>query len=1127
MGAILAAFTDLWGPRWWIVVCAALALTVFATTLVSALALTNIYSAPNTRVQASEWMYDHIPAGSVVTSEIWDDGLPISVPAARTANGVPETAAGNIINPGQYQALGLDLYAEDTPDKAATLSQQLASVNVVVISSQRLLRSIPKLPDRYPMTTRYYQLLFDGKLGFTLAAHFEAHPHLGPYALDDTNADESFSVYDHPPVWIFARSGSGLTADQIHATLTDGVKLPAASQRPGNVPSLLLDPKALAANNASAPLGIQFPADSLPNQIPLVWWLLVVELIGLVTFPLAYFAFPGLRDRGWGLTKLLGILVLAYMIWLPSSLELLPFDHWIVVAAFGVLAAVGLGVGWRARERLMAFVRARWKLLLIGEGAFIAAFLFFAFIRGLDPDLWHIWRGGEKPMELAYLDGILRSRYMPPADPWFAGGYINYYYYGQFLIAVLIKLTGIAPTTAFNLAIPLLFAITFSAAYSVVSGLTGRAWAGLAAGFGLVLLCNLDGLWQLVGQWHAILASQPVPTFNYWESSRVIPCLGVTATPANPCYDTTINEFPFWSYLYADLHAHLIDLPVTVMIVGCCASLLASARAQARRWLPALPTLAVAAFALGAAWCINTWDLPTYAGLFVVILALRFLPILPDRGGWRAIWDSLTFPRLRNFVVAVVLVMGAAYALYEPFHSHYVNFASGIGMVTTPTAPYQFFVLFGVWLFLASSFLVVELHDRVERLHARLVARGDAQWLPDSIRGLFVVAGAVLILLLTFALSLKLFFAVMLGLGLWLGWDARAKPVKLFTYCLLLLGLGVALGVELVYVRDFLDNSPYERMNTVFKFYYQVWTLLALGGALAFVQLVARFWTSPPPPSPTGRGAPAQGLAMEGEVDIFPASSSYTAEAGTANTGASLSIFHLASVPLPSRGTGQGERFSLLRGAWLGALVLLVFGSCLFLVEGTQARVQDPLLWAQVQPPPGGIQPQGLSLDGMAYMHGWYPGDYAAINWMNTHIAGMPTMVESSTGVYNWQGRVSVYTGLPDVIQLGHESEQRYSSSSQYGDQVNARQQEVEAFWSAEDPAAARNFLRDYDVKLVYVGELERTCYIKTDACVPLSSAALAKFTTLQQQGVLQPIYDDAGVVIYQVSDQMSSQAGG
>jgi uncharacterized membrane protein len=175
------------------------------------------------------------------------------------------------------------------------------------------------------------------------------------------------------------------------------------------------------------------------------------------------------------------------------------------------------------------------------EIGFVAAFLFFAWIRALDPDLWHIYRGGEKPMELAYLDSILRSRYMPPADPWFAGGYINYYYYGQYLIAVLIKLTGIAPTTAFNLAIPLLFGLTFSAAFSVVAGLTGRWWTGIVAGVALVVLGNLEGVWQLVGQWQATLAHLPVPLFDY-RRSRVIR-LGVAPNPNVPCSDTRSTSF--------------------------------------------------------------------------------------------------------------------------------------------------------------------------------------------------------------------------------------------------------------------------------------------------------------------------------------------------------------------------------------------------------------------------------------------------------------------------------------------------------------------------------------------------------------------------------------------------------
>lgn len=101
-------------------------------------------------------------------------------------------------------------------------------------------------------------------------------------------------------------------------------------------------------------------------------------------------------------------------------------------------------------------------------------------------------------MELAFLNGILRSRYMPPLDPWFAGGAINYYYYGQFLIATLIRLTGVAPATAFNLTIPLIFAITLSGAFSVIGGVTRRWWAGIAGAVAVAVVANLDGLWQVV-----------------------------------------------------------------------------------------------------------------------------------------------------------------------------------------------------------------------------------------------------------------------------------------------------------------------------------------------------------------------------------------------------------------------------------------------------------------------------------------------------------------------------------------------------------------------------------------------------------------------------------------------------
>ena len=167
---------------------------------------------------------------------------------------------------------------------------------------------------------------------------------LGITASTTATADESFSVYDHPPVWIFTRSGRRLSADQIKSD-TDRWRHAAWGHQRVRQPEVAATRSGAQDANAGAPpLGVQFPANSLANQIPLIWWLLIVELLGLVAFPLAFSAFPGLRDRGWGLSKLLGLLIVAYAVWLPSSLRLLPFDRWAVWLVFG-RAAGSVGTG--------------------------------------------------------------------------------------------------------------------------------------------------------------------------------------------------------------------------------------------------------------------------------------------------------------------------------------------------------------------------------------------------------------------------------------------------------------------------------------------------------------------------------------------------------------------------------------------------------------------------------------------------------------------------------------------------------------------------------------------------------------------------------------------------------------
>ncbi len=198
---------------------------VLGGTLFQGLALINIYSQPNTRIQASLWMYSHLKPQSVLTYEQWDDPLPVAV-GQHDPSMFTQAVYTNLY--GQ-PTTGLDLYGDDTMAKAQLLAQLLPKIDVITMATDRLDKSIPRLPARYPLTIHYYQLLFSGQLGFHLAATFENHPNLFGITLNDSGADESYSVFDHPTARIFVRdSPYPYTSSQLLQKLLAGVQLPPA-----------------------------------------------------------------------------------------------------------------------------------------------------------------------------------------------------------------------------------------------------------------------------------------------------------------------------------------------------------------------------------------------------------------------------------------------------------------------------------------------------------------------------------------------------------------------------------------------------------------------------------------------------------------------------------------------------------------------------------------------------------------------------------------------------------------------------------------------------------------------------------------------------------------------------------
>jgi len=124
------------------------------------------------------------------------------------------------------------------------------------------------------------------------------------------------------------------------------------------------------------------------------------------------------------------------------------------------------------RAEIGDYLRRHRRHILIVEGLTLALFVFDLLIRLGNPDLWHPAFGGEKPMVFSFFNAVLKSTYFPPYDPWLAGGYIHYYYYGFVVVALLTKLLGLVPAFAYNLILPMLFSLlgvnAFCVAYNLV-----------------------------------------------------------------------------------------------------------------------------------------------------------------------------------------------------------------------------------------------------------------------------------------------------------------------------------------------------------------------------------------------------------------------------------------------------------------------------------------------------------------------------------------------------------------------------------------------------------------------------------------------------------------------------------
>ncbi|MGN0034338.1 MAG: DUF2298 domain-containing protein, partial [Coriobacteriales bacterium] len=458
------------------------------------------------------------------------------------------------------------------------------------------------------------------------------------------------------------------------------------------------------------------------------WWLCLM-LLGLVVLPATTSLFGRFADRGYAFAKICGLGAVALASFVAGTIHLLPLDAWalwVIVAALVAAQVVWLARRARPRVRLHWIVRdpGFWGHVFSEELVFLAAFVFWCWVRAHTPDL----SGLEKPMDHGFVKAILDSSYLPAQDMWHSGTGINYYYFGQFVTAVLCRLTGIDSGIGYNLMVATTFAATVSASSALVYDLVrlhGRS-GRLSAVVGGAISA---GVVSLGGNGHAFVYRVVMPLLDkigivsydkpYWlaDATRYINCFEGSK-------DATIHEFPSYSFVVADLHAHMLDIMFVIVFIAFACMFVVRMRARRSARLELLSAretpvqLVCMGVLLGIMAMTNYWD---YAIYLVVSLFL-------------VVYVTLIRAEIRpgTFVLGVLLDLAVLFVVSSltsfAFTVNFDMISSSIALVQSRSPLGQWLVLWYPLVILFALYVVVVLVTDRPRRTGMPRTRGFRSW---------------------------------------------------------------------------------------------------------------------------------------------------------------------------------------------------------------------------------------------------------------------------------------------------------------------------------------------------------------------------------------------------------------
>jgi YYY domain-containing protein len=823
-------------------------------------------------------------------------------------------------------------------------------------------------------------------------------------------------------------------------------------------------------------------------------WYLILTLLGWLTFPLVYHLFPALSDRGYTLARAAGLLIWGYIFWLFTSFGFSRNDLGGIIFALAILIALSVWSLVTNHVSLFSFLRTNKSLILITELLFLIAFAFLAFVRSANPEL----ASTEKPMELMFINSILRSETFPPQDAWLSGFAISYYYFGYVLTAMLARLSDINGSTAHNLMTSLVFALGAVGSFGIVYNLLASSRfthhesdqsqivnhkssiaSALLAPLFLLLVSNFEALLEVLHRagigwvkdpktltWNGPfwtwldmkeLSQPPVEPFAWipdrylwwWRASRVIQDYDI-----NGGFREVIDEFPFFSFLLGDLHPHVLAIPFSLLAISVALNIYLGGWKNSKvEFMGARLAISpigfvFAALVLGGLAFLNTWDILVAAALIVFAFVL-----------WRANEEGWSWARFEDLFLLALPLGILSLLLYFPF---YLGFSSQAGGIL----PNFMYITRGTHLWVMWGTLLIPIFSLLFYVLIKRPARPN--W--------------------------KLGFTI--GLGL---------PLILFLLTIILGALGLV--VEKDYVNAILASfnmTPMQYFNaTSLRRLTNIGSLLTLLAvlipAIAFVFSKNKeqgtsdeedLATESPSLVPQTSSLPFLFLLLTlGTLLILAPEFVYLRDQFGYRINTVFKFYYQAWLLWSLVAAfGVGYLLQHLRGfadVLVRVLVaVVIFCGLLYPVFGLMTKTNN-------------FKPAfGYNLDDFARVQRENADDAAGITFLQTQPEGV--IAEAIGGSYSYYGRVATYTGYPTVLGWpGHESQWRGGSELQGTRQADINTLYITARWDE-----AQAIIDRYNIRYIFIGNLERT-FMRVNE---------DKFTLY-----LTPIFQQGSTVIYEV----------